>query len=171
MRSALRLGLAIAMVMVVFSSFVFYYVGTGRGYSPKGPWGAMNDCGNHVHLAGNQHNFQPEKVDLNGSGYILELHASDQLTGGGMNLLSLQCLAGRLGKAVLVEPFEVHGTFGVQLSGDEVDFARDNNVRLSDIYNMEQWNAYTDKRGYRRLASWEDFLQYAPRDVILVLYA
>ena len=100
------------------------------------------------------------------SGYILVLNASDQLTGGGMNIMSLQCLVGWLGDAVLVEPFVVGSTFGARLLADPVDFARENNVRLSDVYDLEDWNEHA--KFYRRFSDWEDFLQNAPRDLILV---
>ena len=100
------------------------------------------------------------------SGYILELDACDQLTGGAMNLMSLQCLVGRLGNVALVEPFVIDNTFGARLFGDPEEFARANSIRLGDIYDLDDWNERT--KFYRRLSSWEDFLQNAPRDLILV---
>ena len=104
-------------------------------------------------------------------GYMLELNASDQLTGGGMNLMTLQCLAGKLGaehSVVAVEPFVINATFGALLLGDHDAFARANSVRMSDVYDLEQWHAYTDQIHYPRLATWEDFVLNAPRDLILV---
>ena len=102
-------------------------------------------------------------------GYVLELNASDQLTGGGMNVMSLQCLVSNFGDTVLVEPFVINATFGAFLWGDLAAFEYDNNIRLSDIYRLEQWNNYTDQMHYHRLSSWEEFLQNAPRDLILVV--
>ena len=104
-------------------------------------------------------------------GYVLELNTTDQLTGGGMNVMTLQCLAGKLGadhSVVAVEPFVINATFGALLLGDNDAFARANSIRMSDVYDLEQWHAYTDQKHYPRLATWEDFVLNAPRDLILV---
>ena len=116
---------------------------------------------------------KPTLPSLKRRGYVLELNTGDLLTGGGMNVMTLQCLAGKLGadhSVVVVEPFEINATFGALLFGDHDAFARANSVRMSDVYDLEQWHAYTDQKHYPRLATWEDFVLNAPRDLILVEY-
>ena len=104
-----------------------------------------------------------------GYGYILELDASDQLTSGAANLLCLQCLARQIDPMVmLVEPFVVNSTYGAVLLGNKELLARENNVRLSDIYDIGEWKNFTQEHQYAEMASWEDFLEKAPRDVIFV---
>ena len=103
-------------------------------------------------------------------GYVLELHSSDQLTSGALNVLCLQCLASRIhSKVKLVEPFLVYTVYGAFLeSGDKESLARENNVRLSDIIDINDWKRLTQQRQYAEMATWEDFLENAPRHVILV---
>ena len=84
----------------------------------------------------------PRKKEFgrNGYGYILELDVSDQLTSGAANLLCLQCLARQIDpKVMLVEPFIVNSTYGAVLLGSHDLLARENNVRLRDIYDIGEW--------------------------------
>ena len=78
-------------------------------------------------------------------GYVLELHSSDQLTSGALNVLCLQCLASRIhSKVKLVERFLVYTVYGAFLeSGDKESLARENNVRLSDIIDINDWKRLT----------------------------
>ena len=104
----------------------------------------------------------PQKKESggNGYGYILELDASDQLTSGAANLLCLQCLARQIDpKVMLVEPFIANSTYGAVLLGNRDLLARENNVRLRDIYDIGEWNKFTQQHQYAELASWEDFLR------------
>ena len=72
-------------------------------------------------------------------------------------------------KVKLVEPFLVYTIYGVSLgSGDKEWLARENNVRLSDIIDINDWKRLTQQRQYAEMATWEDFLENAPRHVILV---
>ena len=42
-------------------------------------------------------------------------------------------------------------------------------VTLSDIYDMNKWRQFTaSKGGYAPLTSWDDFIENAPRKVIIV---
>ena len=103
-------------------------------------------------------------------GYVLELDSSDQLTSGALNVLCLQCLARQIHPQVkLVEPFLVQTVYGAFLeSGDKEWLARKNIVRLSDIVDINDWKRFTQKRQYAEMTTWEDFIDNAPRDVILV---
>ena len=110
-------------------------------------------------------------VDLSptGKGYIIGLHACDQLTGGAMNMLCWQCLSKHLHPSVhMVEPFVRDSSFGARFEKTREEVALANNVRLSDIYSIDTWNEFTDSRGFNRFVPWEEFLYKAPRDVIFV---
>ena len=99
-------------------------------------------------------------------GYVLQLNVRGQMTASAMNVLSMQCMVSQLSsKLVVVEPFVVDSTFGVTLTEDQEKFDILNALRLGDIYD---WNSTNAKRlPNHQLASWEDFIENAPRDVIL----
>ena len=103
-------------------------------------------------------------------GYLMNLWASDQMTGAAMNMLSIQCLASKLSpKLVVVEPFLVISYFGANLTvEDREDFDRKHNLKLSDVYDIDTWHKVSDRYHYNRLASWESFIHDTPQDVILV---
>ena len=103
-------------------------------------------------------------------GYLLELHVSDQLTGGVVNVMSIQCMASKLSpKLIVVEPFVMNSSYGAVLEvEDRESFDRENNVKLRDIYDIDVWNKMSDYYHYNRLAPWESFIDDAPRDLILV---
>ena len=103
-------------------------------------------------------------------GYLVNLGASDQLTGAAMNMLSIQCLASKLSpKLVVVEPFVMNSYLGARLTvEDRKDFDRKNDLKLSDVYDIDTWHKVSDRYHYNRLASWESFIHDAPQDVILV---
>lgn len=102
-------------------------------------------------------------------GYMIGLHACDQLTGGAMNVLAWQCLTKHIDPSVhLVEPFVRDSSFGARLEKTQEETALANNIRLSDIYSIGVWTKFTDSRGLNRFVSWEEFLNDAPRDVIFV---
>ena len=103
-------------------------------------------------------------------GYVLATHFNDQLTGSTSNLRSLQCLVGSLNVRV-VEPF-LHGgsILGVELNSNSYNGTLDaeNTVKLSDLYDADQWHEYGMKYGYAPLVSWEIFLKDAPKQLILL---
>ena len=113
-----------------------------------------------------------EGRNLSGAGFVMALDYSDQLTGGGMNLFCLQCLAYSIDPSlVVVEPFIVQSTFGAALDlrkpAAETPWKR-NAVRMSSIYNMDKWQAFSKKKCFAPLAPWEALLDVAPRNVVLV---
>lgn len=107
-------------------------------------------------------------------GYVLVTRYSDQMTGASLNILSLQCWAAAVGPYVrVVRPFLRRGSkFGFDLppskSRGSGDGGEANSVELGDLFDMESWEAQTDKLGYAPLIRWEDFLASAPRRLILV---
>ena len=97
------------------------------------------------------------------SGYVLAYNYYDQQTAALKNLLSFQCWAAQLNMPV-VEPFVVTSMFHTPLKTDVSDL-----LRFSDFYDMGQWNeGYVKPNSFLPFASWEDFVQNSPRDVILV---
>ena len=108
-------------------------------------------------------------------GFLVALDYSDQLTGGGMNLFCLQCLASVMDQRLeVVEPFIVSSTFGMSLDFNKSAVESpwlDSTLRLGDVYDIEKWLAFSDERCFAPLASWERFLEAAPRDVILVQHS
>ena len=104
-------------------------------------------------------------------GYIMGLHSCDQLTGGAMNFMIYQCLAAHMGPNVYtVEPFEVESSFGAFIWGIESkeDFAEKNDVRLSDVYDIDEWYKFSDNLGIRRMPPWEELLEEGSRKLIYV---
>ena len=101
-----------------------------------------------------------------GRGYVLGLHFSDQMTGSITNVLCLQCWARQL-DLLVVEPFAVESYLGASLKTGQ-EGLEENSVRLSDIFDVNLLREHSKERGYSPLTSWEEFLRYAPRKLILV---
>ena len=137
---------------------------------------------------------RPTRVVKGAGSYIVSTHYSDQLTGSVFNLFSLQCWAGslKMNKVFVVEPFIRGGSIlGVNLSkripevfyearadkyitapilniGRTEHFDSDNIIRLRDIYSLTEWNDISQIHNYSPLVSWRNFVQNAPRNLILV---
>ena len=111
--------------------------------------------------------YSGEKVPT-GFGYVLATHYSDQLTSGGWNVVSLQCWARAISKHLkVVEPFVVGSIFGLNLSGGEpMDMKQE--VRIRDIYSMENWEEQLKGDHFSSFENWETFLKSAPRNLITV---
>lgn len=110
--------------------------------------------------------------NLTDTGFVMALDYSDQLTGGGMNLFCLQCLAHAIDpNLVVLEPFIVQSTFGAALDLRNPLMEtpwKDNAVRMSSVYSMEKWLKYSKQKCFAPLVPWEMFLEVAPRDIVLV---
>ena len=100
-------------------------------------------------------------------GYMLSFRYYEQQTQGARNLLQMQCLAHSFGMKI-VEPFVVKSMFSIPIS----DISSTGNLSkkflsLGDLVDMERWNSEASKKfGYSSVASWQDFLLNAPRNVI-----
>ena len=103
-------------------------------------------------------------------GYILATHFSDQLTAGSINMMSLQCWASSLNSRVkVVLPFLREGShFGFEPSLLRGVTSQRKGPNLFDIVDAEIWSHFTYGRGYSALATWEEFLNNAPKKIILV---
>ena len=99
-------------------------------------------------------------------GYALAVSFWDQQTFSTGNLLGLQCWAAHVGMLV-PEPFMIESRFKTPLEA-KYQNSEEAMLRLSDLYNLSYWNAMSKKWGFAPLATWEQFLNDAPRHVILV---
>lgn len=96
-------------------------------------------------------------------GYVLTLKVYEQQTMATGNLMQLQCFASQLNLSV-VQPFMKDSSLTTPL--DEAKHPH--MLHMEDIYNMEEWDELTGSAGYAPLVKWEEFMQHAPRGVILV---
>ena len=106
-------------------------------------------------------------------GYVLATHYIDQMTGSTVNLFCLQCWASTLPDDVkVVEPFLHYGSMlGFELDpiwknrhhGDS-----ENTIKLFDMFDERKWRNETSNYNFSDLVSWNDFLQNAPKQLILV---
>ena len=99
--------------------------------------------------------------------YVLSLSYMDQTSWAATRLQSLQCWAARLKRVSrVVEPF----VNDVYLGGPESSqaIAERSSFTFGDMYDVESLNLVGAGRGFTPLASWEDFLEKAPRKVVLV---
>ena len=101
-------------------------------------------------------------------GYTLSMSYYDQLTAAVGRMTGLQCWASQHNMAV-VEPFlPSNSTYpGMPAVGEVASECQ----RLGDLFNIPYWNNYTieiNSMSFSPLVSWEDFLDYAPREVVAV---
>ena len=99
-------------------------------------------------------------------GYALAQDYWEQQTSGSRNLQNLQCWAGQLNLSV-VEPFIVNSVLQTPLSNTHMKHDSEM-LHFSDLFDLLSWNKYSENLHHSQLVSWEDFMQHAPRDVILV---
>ena len=100
---------------------------------------------------------------LLGSGYLIALEILEQQTMAIGSLVQLQCLAGKLNLSV-VQPLMENSFFKTPLNWTK----HANMLQLEDFYNMQEWSEHTRGKGYAPLVKWEEFIDRAPREVILV---
>lgn len=100
-------------------------------------------------------------------GYLFALKYYEQQTQAAKNYLQMQCLADSYGMQV-VEPF-------VYLSSISFPFSviqrkkKGRLLRFGDLIDMEVWNRQAVERyNYPPVAMWEEFLAYAPRNLVIV---
>ena len=108
-------------------------------------------------------NIQQPVVPKPVRGYALAESYWEQQTTGSRNVKDLQCWAGQLNLSV-VEPFMVKSFPRTPLSNDHM-----NMLHFSDLFDLQSWNKDCENMHHSQLVSWEDFMQHAPRDVILVV--
>ena len=98
-----------------------------------------------------------------GSGYLIALSIYEQQTMATGNIIQLQCFASKLNLSV-VQPLMKNSFFSTPLNWSE----HADMLQMEDVYNMKEWREHTGGKGYAPLVRWEEFIDHAPRDVILV---
>ena len=97
-----------------------------------------------------------------GRGYALAADFYEQQAGGIASVQNLQCWAGLLNLAV-VEPFVIESRPQFPLFMN-----RSGHHRFRDLFDLPFWQEHYRKKKYAELVLWEDFIEHAPSDVILV---
>ena len=98
-----------------------------------------------------------------GLGYIIALHYYEQQTMATGNLLQLQCFASKLNLSV-VQPLMKKSLLLMPSTKDKASDL----LKMDSVFDMEKWRKHTKSQGYAPLEPWKKFIEYAPRDVILV---
>ena len=103
------------------------------------------------------------------SGYVLATNYSDQVNSGLRNMMSLQCWASSLKSGIkVVLPFLRNGSFFGFKPSLLSNVSEQKGPSFFDIVDIETWSKFTKKRKYSALATWEEFLNKAPKKIILV---
>ena len=91
-------------------------------------------------------------------GVVLSDGYVDQVTTAVSNMMDLQCWAGQFNMSV-VEPFLSGSLFKTGPTPSRLKF--------SNIFNKTYWNAFCEKHHFAPLVRWKQFLNFAPRSIIL----
>ena len=101
-------------------------------------------------------------------GYLVALKYYEQQTQATRTFLQWQCLGTSSGMRV-VEPFIYRSTIAFPFSEMASNEGAGLPLRFGDLMDMKLWNKETsEKYGYPAVASWEEFIKEAPRDVVVV---
>ena len=106
---------------------------------------------------------RPVPANTTGMGYVAVLKIYEQQTMATGNLLQLQCWANSLNLAV-VKPFMVNSCLRIVLDESKLALM----MKLDDTLDIGSWNEHAAENGYAPLADWNQFINHAPRKVILV---
>lgn len=115
--------------------------------------------------AGRKENLQrngTSKTQLS-SGYVVALKIYEQQTMATGNLLQLQCFSSKLNLSV-VQPSMKDSCLSTPLE----EAQRRHMLQMEDVYGMQEWREHTLAEGYNQLVRWEEFIEHAPRNLILV---
>ena len=102
-------------------------------------------------------------VDRPSRGYVFAGHYWEQQTSASGDLQSLQCWAAISGLSV-VEPYTSLSTLRTPF----IALPRSEVLRFSDLFDLESWNGQNKAVRYSQLVPWEEFIEDAPRNVIMV---
>lgn len=105
------------------------------------------------------------KISGNKQSYIFSFKYYEQQTQATKNFFGLQCLASTFGMKV-VEPFVYRSSISFPFQ----ELARGSELlRFGDLMDMDLWNQQTTETyHFPPVAKWEEFLNEAPRDVVIV---
>ena len=103
-------------------------------------------------------------------GYFVAVKFSNQLTAGVQSVLSLQCLASKIGEVAVVEPMLIGTNYGFNVYRTQ----QLRTIRFGDLHDLVKWNHYTTSLHYSPLVSVENFNKTLCtnklQDLILVEY-
>ena len=109
-------------------------------------------------------NVPQQTLHTNGEkhGYVLTLDYGGQQGAGIHGVVSQQCWVGSFSLPMsIVEPFIKDSLVGNSGKTESV-------IRFSDYFDMGHFNSVSEREGYAKLATWEEFLENAPRDMVYV---
>ena len=109
-----------------------------------------------------------EDIKYKHSRFVLSYSYWEQQTNALINMWSLQKWANKSGKLKVVEPFAVESV--LEFPGPVLNKHQFTNaLRFRDYFDLDHWTKQTAKLGIEPLASWEIFLKYANRKMILAV--
>ena len=95
-------------------------------------------------------------------GYVFSVVYWEQLASSACNIMSLQCWAGSQTPPMLVvQPYYSNGWPRTVPYPSRV-------VTLSDLLDVDRWNAVSSRENYATLVNWRQYRANAPRDLIIV---
>ena len=102
------------------------------------------------------------------TGFALCTSYWEQQTNSLLNMWSFQKWANQSGNLSVVEPFASISVLGLpsEILYD-LDFA--NALRFSDYYDLEYWTKETAKYGIPPMVTWDTFIRYANRKIVVVI--
>ena len=93
-------------------------------------------------------------------GYVMNLRYPGQQGAGLRSLIALLCSIGSFGLPMyVVEPFIQRSVLSGYPAGT---------LKFNDYFDIDHFNTEARNKGYAEIATWEDFLQNAPRKTVLV---
>ena len=102
-------------------------------------------------------------VDKPSRGYAFAGHYWELQTSASFDLQNFQCWAAISGLSV-VEPYTSLSTLRTPF----IALPRSEVMRFSDLFDLESWNGQNKAVRYSQLVPWEEFIEDAPRKVIMV---
>ena len=112
------------------------------------------------------------QVTIRGAeGYFIVKHFIDQQTAASRNILSLQCLASRIGRVAVIEPWLTNSYYGFDLHSYD---SSNETIRFRDLNDIVKWNSFSSSFHYNPLVPFDYFLKNVQnnntKDLILVEY-
>ena len=96
---------------------------------------------------------------------MLALSFNDQGTGSFVSLMTFLCFASELGGVRIVEPFMVGSLLGINISANWRD-----ELKFSDVFDSNVVKHFVHSRKYFPLVSYDEFLEDAPRRLLVAQY-
>ncbi|XP_065906602.1 uncharacterized protein [Dysidea avara] len=94
----------------------------------------------------------------------------EQQTNSLLNMWSFQKWANQSGNLRVVEPFAANSVLGFP-RGDFKNFNFSNALRFRDYFDLEYWTKETANYGIPPMVTWDTFIRYASKKVVVVILA